>query len=606
MERESDKFDRTLRRVLTTDAHTLGVERVSYWRFEKSPPSLRCEATYVASSRKYIRTTGPRQSVLLQRDAPEYFRALRDESVVACQQALADTRTRELAKDYLAPLGVKSLMDVPVFIEGKLAGVLCHEHVGTERPWDPDEQHFAVSLGQILSASLEINSRRRAEAALRKSEAELKALAYHDVLTGLPNRVYFQELLEGELVRAQGNPDYRFAVLFLDLDGFKLINDSLGHDAGDELLIAVARRLRGVLGERDVAARLGGDEFTLLVRQRSDAAALTELATRVSAVLRRPLQLSEHEIVPSVSIGIVMCDRMYTHANHVLRDADAAMYRAKERGKARYALYESEMHARTLARLAMGNELRRVIERNELRVLYQPIVRLDQGTLYGFEALLRWRRSDGREVMPDEFIPVAEETKEIHRMGQWVLEQACRQAAQWRELRPDLPLAMAVNLSGVQFADAALPDHVARCLTDTGFCSELLHLEITEGLLADETNAVASMLRRMPGEKCIDDFGTGHSSISRLHHLPVATVKIDRSFLAHAVDSPKVVEAIVRMAHTLNLQVVAEGIETVEQLALMRQLGCEFGQGFLFSRPVSAEVATEMVAGGRLPLPTAG
>jgi diguanylate cyclase (GGDEF)-like protein/PAS domain S-box-containing protein len=414
--------------------------------------------------------------------------------------------------------------------------------------------------------------------------------AIHDPLTGLPNRSHFVDRLERELARAAGTHG-RVAVLFLDLDRFKVVNDSLGHSAGDRLLVAVGDRLSAAMRNDDVVARFGGDEFTVLCanvgRVESEL-----IAERLAAALANPVALVEGEVFVTASIGIALSDGRNETPETLLRNADAAMYRAKELGRDRTELFATPTHHRAVDNLRTGNALHRALERGELRMHYQPVLDLARGALTGFEALIRWQHPERGLVPPSEFIPLAEETGLIVPIGAWALEQACRQTVRWHEASIGRTrLSISVNLSLRQLAEPTLPNEVARVLRDTGLDPGSLWLEITEStLMRDVESALSALgaLRALGLHLAVDDFGTGYSSMAYLERFPVESLKIDRSFvseLGHRADSTAIANAIVSLAHALRLKTVAEGIEHADQLALLRSMGCELGQGYLFGPP---------------------
>ena len=430
----------------------------------------------------------------------------------------------------------------------------------------------------------------------RASGEALAHQAVHDPLTGLPNRAHFVERLGRELNDAAQRHE-RVAVLFLDLDRFKVVNDSLGHSAGDRLLVAVADRLSATMGPDDVVARFGGDEFTILCHNVTSEETAELVAERLADAVSRPVALMEGEVFVTTSIGIALSGGVADSPETLLRNADAAMYRAKELGRDRAELFEAQTHNRAVDDLRTGNALHRAVERGEMRVHYQPIIDLANGSLFGFEALIRWEHPERGLVPPMEFVPLAEETGLIVPLGVWALEQACAQAARWHRAAPDAPpLSMSVNLSPRQLAEAALPNDVARVLHDTGIVPGALWLEITEStLMRDAESALSALgaLRALGLHLAVDDFGSGYSSLAYLQRLPVETLKIDRTFIAgvgEQQDSTAIVDAVVSLARALRLSTVAEGIETPEQLQQLRAMGCELGQGFLFgpARPAEA------------------
>ena len=439
----------------------------------------------------------------------------------------------------------------------------------------------------------------------------------YDPLTGLANRILFMERLEQEFASHRANPGVQFAVMFLDLDRFKLINDSLGHLAGDQLLVAMAERLvRGVrTGDsrvrptpRDLPARLGGDEFAVLLCDLADPADALPVAQRILMELREPFALAGRGIFCTVSIGIAPCGEAYTSAAEMVRDADTAMYTAKSKGRSRCEVFDESMRTLVVERLELENDLRRAIEKHELSVNYQPKVRLSDRRICGFEALARWHHPRRGWIPPTEFIPVAEETGLIHQLDMWVLREACSQMKQWHTEYPcDPPLAISVNFSPSQFAQLHLVEQIDTVLKETGLDPRSLQLEITESVLMDDGEAAREILTRLKGLGVglkIDDFGTGYSSLAYLAQLPFDTLKIDRSFtlqLEGGDCNSEIVKSILDMAHTLGMQVVAEGVEGNEQVKSLISMGCEYGQGFLFSKPITAQAAGQLVAAMREP-----
>ncbi len=430
----------------------------------------------------------------------------------------------------------------------------------------------------------------------RASGEALAHQAIHDPLTGLPNRLQFVERLGRELARAE-QCNERIAVLFLDVDRFKVVNDSLGHSAGDRLLVAVADRLSATVGPNDIVGRFGGDEFTILCHDVTSEETAELIAERLSEAIARPVALMEGEVFVTASIGIALSGGSVDSPETLLRSADAAMYRAKDNGRDRSELFDAGTHHRAVDDLRTGNALHRAIERGEMRMYYQPMISLDTGALLGFEALIRWEHPERGLVPPMEFIPLAEETGLIVPLGAWALEEACRQAVRWHEAAPDAPpLLMHVNLSPRQLAEPALPNEVARVLHDTGIQPSTLWLEITEStLMRDAESAVSALgaLRALGLHLAVDDFGTGYSSLAYLERLPVEALKIDQSFIEGVgtrKDSTTIVSAIVGLARALRLSTVAEGIETPGQLRRLQEMGCDHGQGYLFGPARPADV----------------
>ena len=437
----------------------------------------------------------------------------------------------------------------------------------------------------------------------RKSmEKQLLHDALHDALTGLPNRALFMDRLEQQLKKSQKNDAYMFAVLFLDLDRFKVVNDSVGHLVGDKLLIEIARRLEKSIAPTDTVARLGGDEFTILLENISSKSEATLVAESIYQTLSFPFNIDGYELFSTASIGIALSSVGYEHPEDILRDADLTMYSAKEQGKARYEVFDNSLRDRALQRLELETDLRRALERNEFEVYYQPITSLQLGVLSGFEALVRWNHPTKGRIQPGEFIPICEETGLILPLSNWLLKEACQTTRNWQLKYPEHPaIRMSVNLSALQFRESHLIEEVEKVLQETGLSGEFLKLEITEGTLIDNIDVVTEIilhLRKKQIQFSIDDFGTGYSSLSYLHRFPVDTIKIDRSFVSQmqADENSAIVKAIVTLAHMLDMDVIAEGIETTAQLAQLRLLQCEYGQGFFFSKPLSKAKAEALIA----------
>ena len=448
-----------------------------------------------------------------------------------------------------------------------------------------------------------IAEQERISSQLKESKEHFRHAAFHDTLTNLPNRALLAENLKFVIERAKQHEDYQFAVLFLDLDRFKNVNDSLGHSIGDQLLIAMARRLESCTREADMVARLGGDEFAVLLDGIPDQNEAAKMAQRIQEKLQSPFNLSGHEVFTTTSIGIALSSTGYDHPENMLRDADTAMYRAKAQGKACYEIFDKGMHTHAVYLLQMENDLRRAIDREELRVHYQPIVSLDSGQLAGFEALVRWQHPERGFINPSDFIPLAEDTGLIVPLGIWVLRRACEQLGKWQwQSAANRSLFMSVNLSGKQVARPRLVSEIRQVLEETRIDPKYLKLEITESAVMENAETAVQLLRRLKAlgvQLSIDDFGTGYSSLGYLHRFPVNTLKIDRSFvgrIGEAAENIEIVRTIISLAENMGMEVVVEGVETLSQLAQLRKLNCQYGQGYLFSRPVDAESVSTWIS----------
>jgi diguanylate cyclase (GGDEF)-like protein/PAS domain S-box-containing protein len=453
----------------------------------------------------------------------------------------------------------------------------------------------------ISGAVVDVSSRVRTESVERD---RLLHDAFHDSLTGLPNRALFLDRLEHRLALEKRRHKTSFCVLVLDIDRFKVINDSLGHVRGDELLIEVARRLQSCLRPADTVARLSGDEFTILLEDVPNASDARKVADRLQEELRVPFWLGTHEVFSGASIGIAHGSATYAHPEDILRDADTALYRAKAQGRGRCVEFDASMHDRAVELLQLETSLRRAVERNEFHLHYQPVVSLASGQIKGAEALLRWKHPERGLVPPMEFIPLAEETGLIVEIGAWVLREACRQMKEWQARLGQPDLEIGVNLSSRQFQGPGLVAAVAEVLRATGLSPRCLRLEVTESLLMDKHPNVAQTmteLRAMGVRIDLDDFGTGYSSLSYLHQFPIDTLKIDRSFiqrLGATDDAQEIVNTILALASSLDMEVVAEGVETEQQLEQLRKMRCAYAQGYHLSRPVEA-VQFEALVGTR-------
>jgi diguanylate cyclase (GGDEF)-like protein len=443
-----------------------------------------------------------------------------------------------------------------------------------------------------------LNSMQQEVTERKHVQKQLKRQVYFDQLTELPNRALFQKRLNRILERSKKHKNYLFAVLFMDLDDFKIINDSLGHIIGDQLLVSVARSLETCVRSVDTVARFGGDEFAILLDNISNVSDATRIADRVQKKLKLPLNLSGHYVVSSVSIGIALNTKDYDREKDLLRDADTAMYHSKEKGKSRYEIFDTEMHNSVMKRLKLEAELRQAVEREEFIIYYQPIVSVINGRIVGVEALVRWQHPQYGLIPPNEFISVAEDTGLIALIGKWVLRTACAQNKVWNDAGYE-QLRIDVNFSAYQFHQQNITKLIKEVLQETDMNPQLLDIEITESIaMEDNSIGILNELSEMGVRTSIDDFGTGHSSLGSLKRFPINELKIDKSFIKDIAvdpDTEAIVRAIIAMAHTLKIKVIAEGVETEEQLVFLQSNLCEEAQGYLFSPPVPEEEFTKLL-----------
>jgi len=552
------------------------------------------------------------------------------------------------AREILQAQDIRSILVVPIQIQGNCWGFIGFDDCQQERHWTETEKSIlmaaAGSIGGAIARSsaeaklAQLNARletiveqrttelkttndqlRQEIQAKAQMEEQLRYNAFHDSLTGLPNRALFMEELARVVAQAKDNPDYLFAVLFLDLDRFKVINDSLGHTVGDGLLIEIAYRLQNCITNGDLVARLGGDEFAILLKNIPEFPRATQVAEQIHSALSLPFILDGPEVFTSVSIGIALSSTNYDHPEDILRDAHIVMYRAKALGRSRYEVFNTAVHQQILALLQLENDLRRAVKAleetkylprkfqipSQFQLHYQPIIALTTSRIVGFEALLRWDHPELGRVSPAQFIPLAEETGLIVPLGEWVLREACSQLCLWQQQFPQQrPLTMSVNLSFRQFYQSNLIEQIDLIFQETGVDRRDIKMEITESVIMDNAEfarAILSQLKFRQIQLCMDDFGTGYSSLSYLQQLEIDTLKIDHSFVSRMEASDnnwEIVKTIVDLAHNLGMDVVAEGVETREQLDKLQGFGCELGQGYLFAPALDSVNASELLAVG--------
>lgn len=577
-----------LREITKAAAHTLEVEQVAVWLYVQDHKSLRCANVYNKSAD--VHSEGGQ---LEAAKYPNYFQALEEGRFIAVDDIGTDERTKEFVESEVSRRGVRALIDCPIRLGGRTVGIIGHRHINGTRTWTFEEQNFAASMADLVSLAMEASERKRVE-------EQLSQLAYYDLLTGLPNRTLFTDRLNRAMISARQKQSL-IAVLFLGLDHFKRINDTLGHSGGDELLKAVADRLTATLRyTTDTVSRIGGDLFVILlsnIMKTEDAIKVTE---RITGAFKKPFLVDSHEFFLTFSIGISFYPADGRDSTTLLKNADMSMFRAKQQGRNNYQLYSPSMNATALERLVLENSLRHAVERKEFRVHYQPVVDLATDAITGVEALLRWEHPNLGLIAPLQFIPLAEESGLIVPIGEWVLNTVCAQNKAWQSAGFQ-PVQVSVNLSARQLQQPGLLETIEKALKKARLNPKHLELELTESLIMQNAEASIEILRQvsqMGVTLAIDDFGTGYSSLNYLKRFPIHKLKIDRSFIHDLVTDPDdaaIVKAIISMAHSLKLEVVAESVETKEQLEFLRANGCDKMQGFIFSRPIPAEALAQLL-----------
>ncbi len=586
---ESSTFSEAAVKILAAIGKAVDYQVGVLWTLDKDSNLLRCQEVWKALPDKFTEFESITRMLTFALGVGLPGRVWQSCELIWTADITKDNSPR---KFQAFEAGLHAAFGLPIKQGSELIAIL---EFLSDKTFQPDNSllkmmvDLGIKIGQFAQS-------KNIEEALRKQ-------AFQDELTGLSNRHLFMDRLGRAIGLAKQRENYLFAILFLDLDRFKLINDSLGHLVGDQLLIGISRRLETCIRSGDTIARLGGDEFAILLENINDVSCATLIAQRIYKELILPFNLCGQEVFVGTSIGIAIGTADYERPEDLLRDADIAMYRSKELGKADYQVFNRAMHSRTMARLQLETNLRRAIERQEFQLHYQPIVSLQTRRITGFEALVRWQHPERGLVSPSEFIPIAEETKLIIPLGWWVLRQACRQMRTWQVQFPDTSLwKISVNISGKQFSQPNLIEQVKQILQETGFDGRKLKLEITESVLVENSESAIAMLEQLQAlgiQLSMDDFGTGYSSLSYLYRFPINTLKVDRSFINSldvSAEKLAIVRTIVTLAGDLGMDVVAEGVETENQLALLKELKCEGGQGYLFSKPLDSKTAEALIA----------
>jgi|GEM_PF-808486 len=558
---------------------TLDVERVSIWLHNEDRTGIECSAMYISGGGH---STG---GVLSKTDNPNYFAAMDSGRRLVIDDARTDPVTSELTESYLIDNDIYSLLDVPIFYDRNIIGVLRHEHTGNARKWTANEQEFAALIASDISLSLEIDKR-------KIIEKHLEHQAYHDSLTGLPNRALFLDRIEQE-IRHASREDSNLAILFLDLDNFKQINDSLGHSAGDTVLVSISEKLKLALREIDTIARLGGDEFIILLSDFKRVEDISDIALKLFDAVQQPLAVNNNELFVTASIGISVFPDDGRNAEILLRNADTAMYRAKEKGRNAYEFYTEDMTERAIEKVTMIANLNRALEQDEFEIYYQPQYDILEKQLIGLEALIRWQHPDLGFLTPDKFLPTAEECGLIVKLDRWVMRNCLEQMKRWKD--DGLSLGrLSLNLTMQQIDAPDFLDFLTELMKEIGSAGESMTFEITEGQLMKNPDKAIKLLERLSDlgiEISIDDFGTGYSSMAYLKRLPVDTLKIDREFIRDIPgieDDSSIVKSMIGLAGSMKMAVLAEGVETKEQYDFLKTERCSLIQGDYLSPPLPA------------------
>ena len=564
---------------------TLDVERVSIWLHNEDRTGIECSAMYISGGGH---SSG---GVLSKTDNPNYFAAMDSGRRLVIDDARTDPVTSELTESYLIDNDIYSLLDVPIFYDRNIIGVLRHEHTGNARKWTANEQEFAALIASDISLSLEIDKR-------KIIEKHLEHQAYHDSLTGLPNRALFLDRIEQE-IRHASREDSNLAILFLDLDNFKQINDSLGHSAGDTVLVSISERLKLALREIDTIARLGGDEFIILLSDFKRVEDINDIALKLFDAVQQPLAVNNNELFVTASIGISVFPDDGRNAEILLRNADTAMYRAKEKGRNAYEFYTEDMTERAIEKVTMIANLNRALEQDEFEMYYQPQYDIQEKQLIGLEALIRWQHPDLGFLTPDKFLPTAEECGLIVKLDRWVMRNCLKQMKRWKD--DGLSLGrLSLNLTMQQIDAPDFLDFLKKLMKDIGCPGKLITFEITEGQLMKNPDRAIELLNHLSDlgiEISIDDFGTGYSSMAYLKRLPVDTLKIDREFIQGIPgvdDDSSIVKSMIGLANSMKMAVLAEGVETIEQYKFLKSEGCNLVQGDFLSPPISSSAIPEL------------
>jgi len=578
-------------------AKTLGIGRVSIWLYNEDASAIECKDLYILKEDEHVSGLSLEKSMF-----PAYFKALQKSRTMVVDNAREDARTCEFTQSYLEPLGIHSMLDIPIIQDGVLLGVVCHEALDEVHQWSLQEQEFAITLANNLALSFEIKKRREVQIQLKNQTDLLDYKAHHDALTGLPNRTLFMDRLDQSMKKSRRN-NKKIALLFIDLDKFKEINDSFGHEAGDMVLKVLAQRFQEQIREGDTLARIGGDEFTLIIDDVKEIKLVIDIVQKLLQCARDGISIEAKELLVTLSIGISIYPNDGNTVDVLMRNADAAMYKAKQEGRNTYQYYTQEMTEHAVQRIVLEAKLREAIEEDNLMVYYQPQYNGLNDTLVGMEALIRWKGENGQMVYPDVFIPLAEETGLIIPLDRWVMQKTIEQFSLWYEagLKPG---KLSLNLAMKQLAQDDFIPFVSTLLSKHSDSIDWLQFEITEGGIMEDPEASIMKLeeiKKMGIKLAVDDFGTGYSSLSYLKKLPIDTLKIDRAFIKDLPDDEEdkaISKAIIALAKSLHLNVIAEGVETLEQKQFLLEHGCNWIQGYYYSPAISVQEMSKSLKEG--------
>jgi diguanylate cyclase (GGDEF)-like protein len=584
----------TITKATELSAQALNVERVSIWLFNEEKTQMVCADLYSSNT-----NTHESGEILSAKDYPEYFKSIKNGKIIVADNARKDPRTWEFNDSYLIPLDIYSMLDSPLIQDNELIGVICHEKTGEIKKWAPDEESFAGSMVNAVSLSLEIKKRQFIQEELKAQKETFHYHAHHDSLTNLPNRFLFNDRLNQTIKHAQRD-NTKIALLFIDLDHFKQINDSMGHKIGDELLIEVAGRLKNEIRKADTLARLGGDEFSIILSQVTSNESIVEVTQNLIDAMNSPIELGKQSFYVTLSVGVAIYpDDGYT-PDELLKNADAAMYQAKDEGRNTYQFYTQVMTEKAFERIAMETSFRHALEKEEFIVHYQPQLDAETEQIIGMEALVRWEHPEMGLISPAKFLSFAEDTGLIIPLDQWVMKTTMLQHAKWYRdgLEPGI---LALNLSIRVLQQGDFVDTIKQLLLESGCRPQWLELEVTEGQLMKDSSASIQILNRIKDlglSLAIDDFGTGYSSLSQLKRLPINKLKLDRSFvreLPNNEDDMMISKTVIALSKNMGLSVIAEGVETQQQKDFLLQNGCHYIQGYYYSQPITAKDMEEIL-----------